>query len=207
VNARNAAVWPFITVRDSLFSARVCATHSGLYTLAGRPVTQIVFTYLAYIYCCTALIYIDIQHYCTVADAFFSNVFFFRPPPPPHTHTRTPLGPRIVSLFQSKIFGVHVCRILYRTIRFRRILYCFSCSCFVKSVCSNILNIRSVCSPSHYIHLFYITSDIFSFYRFARAKREHKRENIVMFLRITFYVNRSRVFRNIIMCTSLKVHL
>jgi len=49
VSARNAAVWPFITVRDSLFNARVYmyATHSGLYSLAGRPVTQIVFTYFA----------------------------------------------------------------------------------------------------------------------------------------------------------------
>lgn len=52
------------------------AAHSGLYTLAGRPVTQIVFTYLAYIHRCRAYRYTTLLHRCRrviLERFFFSN--------------------------------------------------------------------------------------------------------------------------------------
>jgi len=60
------------------------AAHSGLYTLAGRPVTQIVFTYLAYIHRCRAYRYTTLLHRCR---RVILERFFFSNSSPPSQHT------------------------------------------------------------------------------------------------------------------------
>lgn len=85
MSARNTAVWPFITVRDSLFNEYVCTPRTQVYIRSRVGPSLKSFSLTSRIY--TVAEHIDIQHYCTVADALFSNVSFFPTHPPPSQHT------------------------------------------------------------------------------------------------------------------------
>lgn len=81
---------------ETLFSTRVCIctprTRVYIRSRVGPSLKSFSLTSRR-IYCCRA-IHIDIQHYCTVADAFFSNVSFSNLPLPHPLYSSSSEGPQ-----------------------------------------------------------------------------------------------------------------
>jgi hypothetical protein len=81
-SARYTAVWPFITVRDSLFNACVCTPRTRVYIRSRVGPSLKSFSLTSRIYCCGAYRYTTLLHRCR---RVLLERFFFPTPPSPHT--------------------------------------------------------------------------------------------------------------------------